>query len=395
MNGKYQQLVLTDGGNLSALKAKGNLTHLTNLYNPGNFFYKVHIITTNATELSIDLGNPTIILHHIPLIASRTPWNYILNQIRLIQALIKIVNQNNIDLIRARMPFLAGLRALLVARLTKRPMLVSLGGDNRLANNLMQQFPIWNNRFFSERVEEIVVHNADIVICINEFTRRYVLKLGARHENTRYVPHRIDLDRYMCSYDSADIRTRLTVGTNAMVLFIGRLTPYKGVDALIESIPTILMQHPQTKFVFAGDGNLRNDLERRSKTLKIESAVIFCGFLANNLVAQALASASVCWIPMSGFVVYEAAAAGAPIVACDVEWHSEFVINEQTGLLVPNRNINAMAHAVSRLLSDRNLAQSLAAAAREKMVYEFNPQKLISDECAIYADIITKCKYHK
>jgi glycosyltransferase involved in cell wall biosynthesis len=384
----YKQLVLSDGGSLSALKEKGNLLHVTLLYNPGNYFSEIHLVTTKQAELAIDPGNPTIIINYIRLIPWKIPGICIFNQILFIIALIRIIRRHDIDLIRSRMPFLGALRCVVAGKITGTPVIVSLGGDHRLTHQLTNHYPLLNNRWISERVEEFVLRHADLVFCINEFTRRYAISLGACQEKTRYVPHRIDIHGFSKLHDRKAGRKIVGAKEEPLVIFVGRLTRYKGVDFLIEAVPKILQVHPGTTFAFIGDGILRSELEERARVLGVSASVCFTGFLSNQIINDVLAAADVCWIPMSGFVVYEAAASGVPMIACDVEWHPEFIINNQTGLLVPDRNPEAMSEAVCRLLQDRELAQRLALAAKAKLFADFEPEMLIQREIEIYRQLL-------
>ena len=62
------------------------------------------------------------------------------------------------------------------------------------------------------------------------------------------------------------------------VLFSGRLAVQKGPDLLLEAVPGLLRHYPNAKFVFAGDGHMRGDLERRSHQLGVAHATRFLGY---------------------------------------------------------------------------------------------------------------------
>jgi glycosyltransferase involved in cell wall biosynthesis len=91
---------------------------------------------------------------------------------------------------------------------------------------------------------------------------------------------------------------------------------------------------------------------------------------------------------MSGFVVYEAAAASKPIVAFHVEWHSEFIENERTGLLVKNRDVVALAEAVERMLTSPSWALELGRKARERLDRMYDPRVTVEAEIAAYKSLL-------
>jgi len=133
---------------------------------------------------------------------------------------------------------------------------------------------------------------------------------------------------------------------------------------------------------------LRERLEMKAETLNVAQKVYFLGFQPTDVVKGFLSISSVVWIPMSGFVVFEAAAFRAPIVAFDIERHHEFTSNEINGLLVENRNFKEMAGVVIKMLDNPELARKFSESARDKLAKEYNPQTLKEKEIEIYKSIL-------
>jgi glycosyltransferase involved in cell wall biosynthesis len=391
-----QVLILHDGGSLAAFKNKGNLTHYVDtLYNPGNYFARAHIVVFDKADLSVDLKNPTLRVHYLRHLSLGGPRpgrlaRYIgrgLSLPYMLYQTVQVVRREGITVIRARNAYLAGLLAVLTGKICGVPVVVSLGGDNRIAQELLGRYYTYS-RFLSFRIEEFSLRRADRVFCTNEFTRRYAIRLGVPPEKTRVVPHRIDLHLLgMADEDSA--RHEFGLGQRPMVLFIGRFERDKQVDVVIEAIPAILKRHPETAFVFIGDGSMRAELQARCAELQIGSAAMFVGYQTREQIAKYLAAASVVWIPMSGFVIYEAAAARRPIVAFDVEWHSEFVEHNVTGLLVRDRDVQHVAEAVIAILDDPGRARTLAANAERKLREGSDQGVLVKEEIREYAELIS------
>lgn len=390
-----QVLILHDGGSLAAFKNKGNLTHYVDtLYNPGNYFVRAHIIAFDKADLSVDLKNPTLrvhYLHHLSIGARPGRLaRYIgrgLSLPYLLYQTVRVVRRERITVIRARNAYLAGLLAVLAGKICGIPVVVSLGGDNRIAQQLLGRYYTYS-RALSFRIEEFSLRRADRVFCTNEFTRRYAIRLGVPPEKTRVVPHRVDL-HLLGTADEAAARREFGLGERRMVLFIGRFERDKQVDVVIEAIPAILKRHPDTAFVFIGDGSMRAALQTRCAELGIHDAAVFVGYQTRAQVAKYLAASSVVWVPMSGFVIYEAAAARRPIVAFDVEWHSEFVEHNVTGLLVRDRDVADVAEKVIELLDDPARARRLAESAEKKLRLECDQAFLVKEEVREYAELIS------
>ncbi len=173
-----------------------------------------------------------------------------------------------------------------------------------------------------------------------------------------------------------------------IVLYVGRFEFEKQVDSLVESVPLILKKKSDVIFVFIGDGSLLNYLKTRAEVLDVMNDMRFLGFQSSLIVQSFMELASVIWIPMSGFLILEAAALGKPIAAFDIEWHSEFVINGKSGLLMKNRDCKEMANAVLKILSDPILGQKLGYASQKLLAARYNPEYVKDLVISFYKSII-------
>ena len=139
--------------------------------------------------------------------------------------------------------------------------------------------------------------------------------------------------------DSAEVKRRYGIGpVDPTVLFSGRLCLQKGPDLLLEAVPGLLRHHPNAKFVFAGEGHMRGDLERRSHQLRVSHATRFLGHHNGwNLVNLYKACDAVCMPSRNepfGISALEGWAAGKPVVACQNGGPGEFIWHNVNGLKV-------------------------------------------------------------
>ncbi len=142
--------------------------------------------------------------------------------------------------------------------------------------------------------------------------------------------------------DPGQVRGRYGVGpVDPMVLFSGRMVYQKGPDILMEAIPYVLRFHPNAKFVFAGEGNMRGGVEHRAHQLGVAHA---CRFLGHRGVWELIDLYKVCdcvCVPSRnepfGIVILEAWSAGKPVVASNVGGPSEIIWHDVTGFQIwPN-----------------------------------------------------------
>ncbi len=164
--------------------------------------------------------------------------------------------------------------------------------------------------------------------------------------------------------------------TDPIILGLGRLGPEKGFDVLMEAFARIAPQHPAVKVVIWGEGDSRPDLERRRQELGLVDRVELPGNTAEP--ERELASASIFvlssrkeGLPMA---LIEAMAMGRPSIAFDCEHGPRDIITDGVdGILLPPGDMEGLAAAMDRLLSDDALRTELgrrAVAVRERYTIE-------------------------
>lgn len=383
-------MILHDGGSLKAFESKGNLSHyVENLYNPGNHFTEVHIIVFKKEDLKVKLNNPTLRVHLIFNVSleyflgrtGRYIGLIISTPIMLLQVYL-LAKKINVSIIRARNAYAAGFIAVTIGRLLKIPSVVSLGGDNRIAQKLLGRH-YGHSRILSFILEEYSLLNANRVFCSNEFTKQYAMKLGVAADKSTVINHRIDTE-ILSSEDKSSRRNDLGFSNEIIGLFIGRFEKDKQVDVIIEAIPKVLLKNKNIHFHFLGDGSMKAELKSRVRDLDIEKYVHFHGYQNRQNISKFLTASDFIVIPMSGFVIYEAAFSKTPIIAFDVEWHSEFVINNETGVLVRDRDSSDLAAAIDRLSNDEFFRDYIAKNAHSKFLEECNQESIINKEIEQY-----------
>ncbi|MBL4849520.1 MAG: glycosyltransferase family 4 protein [Planctomycetes bacterium] len=176
----------------------------------------------------------------------------------------------------------------------------------------------------------------------------------------------------------------------ARVLFVGRLSPQKRVDVLLEAFARVASENPDLKgleLILAGDGPLRGELEAKAQTLGISERTTFLGGVDRETVVELLRDAKLVALPSesegASNSVLEALATGVPVVATDLPGTREQVRHEQEGLLVPVGDVAALSEAIARLLKDDELYMRLAAAAEERSA-EFDIERVAAAHLKLF-----------
>lgn len=214
-------------------------------------------------------------------------------------------------------------------------------------------------------------HAAEIVVP-STFTKNAIWKYAGAKYPITVIHNGVHFDRFQQRVDVQSVRNRYT--GKKILLTVGGLWGRKGHDFILRALPQILRSHPETMYVILGDGNGRAQLEALAEELDVSRAVDFVGRKSGDeLVAYFQAcdvyvhTPKVVDLKFEGFgIVYlEASACGKPIVATDAGGIRDAVLDNDTGLIAPDGDIEGIAERVSLLLSDSNLAHSLGSAGRE------------------------------
>jgi glycosyltransferase involved in cell wall biosynthesis len=169
--------------------------------------------------------------------------------------------------------------------------------------------------------------------------------------------------------NAGDIKMRYHMGPmDPTVLFAGRMTYQKGPDILMEAIPYIIRYHPNAKFVFAGDGDMRGSLQNRANQLGVAHATRFLGH-QNGWGLRDLYKACDCTCVPSrnepfGIVILEAWSSEKPVVASENGGPSEIVWHDVTGYKV-SPNPNSIAWGVGTLFSNFDHARWMGKNGRK------------------------------
>ena len=163
----------------------------------------------------------------------------------------------------------------------------------------------------------------------------------------------------------------------ALVVCLSRLSEEKGVQCIPEVARRVLRAAPGARFLVAGDGPLRRSLEQRCRALRLGDAVRFLGDLPHESALDLLRQADVMFLPSrrEGMPVtaIESMALSRAMVVTSVGGTPELVQGGASALLVPPDDVDAMARALLRVISDPALRQRLGHAAR--LAYERGPYR--------------------
>ena len=227
---------------------------------------------------------------------------------------------------------------------------------------------------------KLTTTRADRIVTISDYNKRVMLEM-----NTRLSKEKIEVIH--CGIDLAYFSgiNRATNNGILNITSVGSLLEKKGHAYLIRACQELRRQGIEFRCVIVGGGGLREQLQELIKELDLEDRVILVGPQTQAWVRDRLRESDVfvlaCVVTEEGerdgipVALMEATAMGVPVVCTSVSGIPELIEHEETGLLVPERDVDALAAAVSRLSMDGLLRQKLVGKGRRVVVAEFDINK--------------------
>lgn len=246
----------------------------------------------------------------------------------------------------------------------------------------------WKN-FMADRA---LARHTDHFIAVSktaaEFTRKHI---RIPPEKFTWIPNPVPADNFVSldvSEGEVDAFCRAwSIDRSAPVIgTMGRLSEQKGLIYLIEAARQVIERMPEAQFVLVGEGPKRRELETAVRELGLTGRVIFTGVQKNPRLCYRLFDLFVLSSLWEGtpLVLIEAMMAGVPVVATSVDGTLETLAHRETGLLVPPRDPDALARAITELLAGPSLRSMLAKRAQDYAVNTFDAPLITRRYEALY-----------
>jgi colanic acid/amylovoran biosynthesis glycosyltransferase len=214
-----------------------------------------------------------------------------------------------------------------------------------------------------------------LFLSCSAYVRRRGLEIGYPAERTIVHSIGVDVERFKPPLIPPLVRQRAKI-----VLFVGRLVEKKGCASLIEAMADVQSRERAAGLVVIGDGQLREEYEARAAELGLHCQ--FLGTQPSSVVLHWMARATIFCVPSVvaasgdaegfGIVFIEAQAMGLPVVSTLSGGIPEAVKHGETGLLVRERDPQALAGAILQLLQDEQLWHRYSVAGRRHVLEHFN-----------------------
>lgn len=293
---------------------------------------------------------------------------------------IKICRKFKPDIIHAHWPFPHAYIALGAAKLFKIPLVLNFHGAELL---------LIRKKKWVKPLLKFAIGQAQAVFANSSFTASKIKAL--RNVDVEWSPYGTTLETGTGNAEPHAINGKFKI------LFVGRHIERKGIRYLIEAAK--YLPRDQFEIRIVGVGDLTEQLKELAAHVSGNSAeIIFTGKLSPEALANEYKSANVFTLPAIvdskgdteglGVVLIEAMELGLPIVASNVGGIPDVVIDGETGILVPEKDPEALANAYKRLASNPELISQLLAGAQKRIAECFTWDGIIDRQIAVYNKVL-------
>ncbi len=193
----------------------------------------------------------------------------------------------------------------------------------------------------------------------------------------------------------AQIRKEFDLPTDSVVIAtVARLFELKGHEYIIESAREIIKRHKNVTWFFIGDGLLRGQLEKQIANANLKKHFRLAGLMPPERIGELLHASDILVHPSlrEGLArtLPQALLCGRPVISFDVDGAKEVVINNETGFLIPPKDIAALVESQDKLISDPELRQRLGETGKTFCQKEFDTTTMVDRIERVYKSLLTQ-----
>jgi len=305
------------------------------------------------------------------------------NKLALLFALPKIRNIfRDYDIIHALDGWPYGVMAALGSLGLKKKLVITAIGTGAIQ-------PLYN--FWKRPLLKWAYRKADAVTAVSNNTKKEILKVMPDLQ-IGVINHGVDSEKFK----NQNSKFKIIEDYKPYILSVGALKKRKGLDYSVQALAEIAQHFPDLKYVIVGDGPEKENLQLLITNYQLQKRVIFLKNLSEQeLVALYKNAELFILLPQDdhkdiegfGLVFLEAAAAGLPVVATKDSSAEDAILDGKNGFLVPAKDSQKIAEALSKILSDPQLKKELSENSLE-FAKSMNWEKVAKQYLNIYEDVI-------
>jgi O-antigen biosynthesis rhamnosyltransferase len=262
------------------------------------------------------------------------------------------------------------------ARVRRQKKVVTYHADIVSAKRFSSVYNRFVTRPFLQRMDAIIVSSPKIAESSPH--------LAEHATKTNVIPFGIEPSAFVRKTNGSSVRG---ASDELSILFVGRLARYKGIDVLLRALT-----RAPGRLTIVGEGPLRAGLEELVRSLGLSERVVFKGYIDDPELIECYHAADVLVLPSTdageafGYVLLEAMICESALISTELGTGTSYVNkHEETGIVVPPGDAEALGAAIARLAGDRATLTRFKVAARRRVLERFTVQRMLGDTEALYA----------
>lgn len=261
----------------------------------------------------------------------------------------RLLKHKRIDLINSHWMIPQGWNAAIIKRRISVPHLMTIHSADI---HTLQRLP------GGRAACRFIVRRSDYIVPVSRHLHRLLEQVMGHAVPARVLPMGVDARKFSVEMDRQALRTSHKIATEFVLLFVGRLIPFKGVSVLLQAMKK-LQSHIDATLLIAGSGNLRTALESEARDFQLGDRVRFLGPVDHDTLPALYCMSDVVVLPSlvthqqtegTPVVLLEAMAAGRPVVGSNVGGIGDVIQDRQNGRLVSPGDPDALADAILSVL---------------------------------------------
>ena len=300
-----------------------------------------------------------------------------------IERLVRLIRESRAEVVHTYLSY-ANIVGTIAAKMAGVPVIASLRSIS-----MEPYHPV------RARIETWLMKHACDIVMANGFSVAQAHQPRLRDKKIQVIQNAIGITSLPSRDERIALRKELIGNPDRpLIISVGRLSPPKGYDTLIEAFSQVVLSFPEAALVIVGDGELRSFLEETIVRFNLQNSIYLIGErsdIMRILPAADIYVSSSHWEGMS-VAILEAMAAGLPVIATRVG-DAQWVLTEQTGILIEPRIAREISQSITKLLDNKPLQLQYGRMARKRIETEYSLDRWCDRMLELYAKANPKIRF--
>lgn len=321
--------------------------------------HEIHVITCEEGTEPIEGEENGVFVHRVTpyKIDTKdfTKWAMQLNFAMIEEGIRIIRNYGKFDIIHAH-DWVVAFSAKTLKWSFNIPMICTIHATEHGKNNGIRT----DMQRYISSTEWLLTYEAyKVIVCSNYMKSEVQTLFKIPSNKICIIPNGVNTEEFKLNFDKKEFRKKYAKEDEKIIFFIGRHIFEKGVYLLVEIAPEIIHKFNNIKFVIAGGGPIRDELQERVIQMGLSEKILFPGYLTKDERNKLYNVSNITVIPSIyepfGMVALEAMASGCPVVVSDTGGLSEIIQHKENGMKFISGSRESLVHNICEVLQDDDL----------------------------------------